>query len=238
MGRWKPATTSRCTSVCFLTGFDCCCVLLFPCGTPLRLINRRMVVGTCCFGSTCGELPKPSARCTRHAAACARCRRSVPLPHTIVGPPATPRRYIHARAADSLCSPDSHVLPFFPLVCRYMRALLTPYSSEGLDPAWLEPAPKQVSAGARAACAVAARVYVAWVCRGEAPHLDPAGMQLSSRAWLFDRIQAGERWSPKGLTQRVAPTSRFCAVPPGSGAPVLQQLSCARQQSPRRLRRR
>jgi len=25
-----------------------------------------------------------------------------------------------------------------------MRALLTPYSSEGLDPAWLEPAPKQV----------------------------------------------------------------------------------------------
>ena len=29
-------------------------------------------------------------------------------------------------------------------LCRYMRALLAPYSSEGLDPAWLEPAPKQV----------------------------------------------------------------------------------------------
>lgn len=35
----------------FVTGFDCCCVLLFPCGTPPSLINGRMVVGTCCFGS-------------------------------------------------------------------------------------------------------------------------------------------------------------------------------------------
>lgn len=68
-----------------------------------------------------------------------------------------------------LCSPDSHVLPFFPLVCRYMRALLTPYSSEGLDPAWLEPAPKQVNAGARAACAVAARVLRMGMSRGDTP---------------------------------------------------------------------
>ncbi|PRW57632.1 seleno O isoform B [Chlorella sorokiniana] len=30
---------------------------------------------------------------------------------------------------------------------RYMRALLSPYSGEGLDPAWLEPAPKQCRLG-------------------------------------------------------------------------------------------
>ena len=31
--------------------------------------------------------------------------------------------------------------------CRYMRALLSPCSGEGLDPAWLEPAPRQCRLG-------------------------------------------------------------------------------------------
>lgn len=34
------------------------------------------------------------------------------------------------------------------LPCRsYMAALLKPYSGEGLDPAWLEPAPKKCRLG-------------------------------------------------------------------------------------------
>lgn len=59
------------------------------------------------------------------------------------------------RAADALqqcyrrsCGPSLPAAEWRGLLffvnCRYMRALLTPYSSEGLDPAWLEPAPKQV----------------------------------------------------------------------------------------------
>ena len=34
-----------------------------------------------------------------------------------------------------------------PPCCRYMAALLQPYSSSGLDPAWLEPAPKRCRMG-------------------------------------------------------------------------------------------
>ena len=37
--------------------------------------------------------------------------------------------------------------PCLPACCSYMAALLQPYSSNGLDPAWLEPAPKKCRMG-------------------------------------------------------------------------------------------
>lgn len=110
--------------------------------------------------------------------------------------------------------PGLQVMYHCPPWCRYMRALLNPYSSEGLDPSWLEPAPKQVRGGkAVDACPPAwLNVSATGAQPGSAPF--PRVCSAAS-AWSCcpAAVEAAAHWQdlrPCGLGSLAAPRHNSC----------------------------